>query len=64
MNEERYFGRPFTSRGWEERSSTVERASLEADRPVRNTVINADDIMNLKIALGIARSIDEFVGMV
>jgi hypothetical protein len=33
-------------------------------RPVRGKVINDEDILNLKIALGVAKTIDEFVKMV
>ncbi len=64
MNEERYFGNPFTNRLWEGRRTSVERAYLEMGRPQRQTIINEDDITNLKIALGIARSVDEFVRMI
>lgn len=64
MNEERYYGNPFTRRFWEEKSSSVRRAALENGRPTRMTVISEDDITNLKIALGIARSVDEFVRMI
>jgi hypothetical protein len=33
-------------------------------RPVRDLIINEDDIINLKIALETAKSLDEFLEMV
>ena len=42
----------------------AKKKELGADRPERETIIGHEDLLNLQIALGTARTIEEFVEMV
>lgn len=58
---EHYHGIPLSPRDIESRRAELERIELLKGRPDRQTVIGADDILNLRIALETSRSLEEFI---
>jgi hypothetical protein len=56
-----YIGVPFTPRRLKEMREELERAEMFKGRPDRQTVINQDDILNLRIALETSTSLEDFL---
>lgn len=53
--------RPFIPKSYSTFSPTVNRWRLLSPRPKRETIINNDDIINLKIALHTSCTIEKFI---
>ena len=57
----KYLGRSFKPAEITARREELESATLLSGRPARQTVIGADDITNLRIAIETSSSIDDFI---
>ena len=49
---------------WKKHINREAVAVMRSKRPKRDTVIGQEDIINLKIALGTAKTIEEFIKLV
>jgi len=57
----RYYGQPFTSRQIDERRKELEHKNLVSGRPIRDRVIGSDEVLDLVIEMGRAKSAEEFL---